>query len=119
MYSTMEARLALASQGQGGNYSLAQAMFARDFNQRRYHQKGLSLKLPFRPLLKFAYMMVIRRAFLDGRAGLAYAFLQSFYEYLIVLKTRELSAIRSVSEKSNCSASDGHSCELVQERSPR
>jgi len=27
---------------------------------------------------------------LDGIAGMAYATLQSFYEYMIVLKTREL-----------------------------
>jgi glycosyltransferase involved in cell wall biosynthesis len=112
-YSTMEARLAAASQGQGGNHSLGQAMFARDFNQRRYHQKGLFSKLPFRPLLKFAYMLVIRRAFLDGRAGLTYAFLQSFYEYLIVLKTRELSASSSVSKNSQRCNSDKRSCELL------
>ena len=35
-------------------------------------------------------MMFIRRAILDGAAGLTYATLQSFYEYLIVLKTKEL-----------------------------
>jgi hypothetical protein len=35
-------------------------------------------------------MVLVRGALLDGRAGLAYAALQSFYEYLIVLKTREL-----------------------------
>jgi glycosyltransferase involved in cell wall biosynthesis len=96
-YSTMEARLAAGSQGPASHYSWTRAMFAKDFNERRYHQKGLSLKLPFRPLLKFAYMMLIRRAFFDGRAGIAYAFLQSFYEYLIVLKTRELAASSSTS----------------------
>jgi hypothetical protein len=56
-------------------------------------------------------MMFVRGAVLDGRPGIAYAVLQTFYEYLIVLKTRELSADRS--EKSKCSTSDGHSCELV------
>ena len=35
-------------------------------------------------------MMFVRGAFLDGVAGLTYATLQAFYEYLIVLKTREL-----------------------------
>lgn len=106
-YSTMEARLAVASQGTGRDYSLAQAIFSRDFNHRRYHQKGLFLKLPFRPLLKFAYMMGIRRAFLDGRAGVVYAFLQSFYEYLIVLKTREL--VANISPKNDRSLSGGSS----------
>ena len=41
-------------------------------------------------MLKFCYMMLIRRAFLDGRAGITYAVLQSVYEYFIVLKVREL-----------------------------
>jgi hypothetical protein len=35
-------------------------------------------------------MMFVRRAFLDGWPGITYAFLQSIYEYMIVLKTREL-----------------------------
>ena len=96
-YSTMEAGLAGGSSGLTSRYSWTRAIFAKDFNERRYHQKGLSLTLPFRPLLKFAYMMLIRRAFLDGRAGITYAFLQSFYEYLIVLKTRELAANGSIS----------------------
>jgi hypothetical protein len=33
---------------------------------------------------------VIKRGFLDGKAGLSYAILQSIYEYFIVLKTKEL-----------------------------
>jgi hypothetical protein len=35
-------------------------------------------------------MMFVRGAFLDGTPGVTYAFLQSIYEYFIVLKTREL-----------------------------
>jgi len=35
-------------------------------------------------------MVFLRRAILDGPAGLTYATLQAFYEYLIVLKTKEL-----------------------------
>jgi hypothetical protein len=35
-------------------------------------------------------MMFIRGAVLDGAAGVTYATLQAFYEYLIVLKTKEL-----------------------------
>jgi glycosyltransferase involved in cell wall biosynthesis len=91
-YSTMEAKIAFDSLRCGERFSLRQALFAKDFHQRRFHQKGVFLSLPFRPLIKFAYMMLVRRAFLDGRAGIAYAVLQSFYEYLIVLKARELEA---------------------------
>jgi hypothetical protein len=35
-------------------------------------------------------MMFVRGAILDGAAGTAYATLQSFYEYLIELKRKEL-----------------------------
>jgi hypothetical protein len=35
-------------------------------------------------------MVLLRGAILDGPAGLTYATLQAFYEYLIVLKTKEL-----------------------------
>jgi hypothetical protein len=35
-------------------------------------------------------MMFVRGAILDGAAGITYATLQSIYEYMIVLKTKEL-----------------------------
>ena len=89
-YSTMEAARALTERGTRGQFRLKAALFARDFNVRRYHQKGIFYRLPGRPLLKFCYMIFVRRAFLDGRAGWTYAQLQAFYEFLIVQKEREL-----------------------------
>jgi hypothetical protein len=35
-------------------------------------------------------MMFVRGAILDGHAGVMYATLQSFYEYLIEVKCREI-----------------------------
>jgi hypothetical protein len=52
--------------------------------------EAIFYRLPARPLVKWTYMMFIRRAILDGRAGIAYANLQAIYEYFIVLKSREL-----------------------------
>jgi hypothetical protein len=46
--------------------------------------------MPGRPLLKWLYMIFVRGALLDGAAGVTYATLQSFYEHLIVVKTKEL-----------------------------
>jgi glycosyltransferase involved in cell wall biosynthesis len=91
-YSTLEARQILANRAAGGRFSLRRALFARDFHERRFHQKELFYRLPGRPLLKFLLLYVVKRGFLDGRAGFAYAALQAFYEYMIVLKTRELAA---------------------------
>ena len=91
VYSTMEARLIV--EGAGLEHpSLRRALTARDFHERRLHQKALFYRLPGRPLLKWLYMVFARGAFLDGRQGLTYARLQAIYEYMIVLKTRELQA---------------------------
>lgn len=88
-YSSMEAARALAERG-GVEFSLRRALFEADFNVRRFHQKGIYYRLPLRPLVKWLYMVCWRRAFLDGRAGLTYAALQTFYEFLIVQKEKEL-----------------------------
>jgi glycosyltransferase involved in cell wall biosynthesis len=88
-YSTMEARLIV--EGGGLQHpSWRKAVTASDFHERRLHQKALFYRMPGRPILKWAYMMFARRAFLDGSAGWTYAALQSIYEYMIVLKTQEL-----------------------------
>jgi glycosyltransferase involved in cell wall biosynthesis len=89
VYSTMEAEL--IAQGQGLlKPSLRTALRDPDFHTRRLHQKALFYRLPARPLLKWLYMVFVRRSFLDGWAGMTYATLQAIYEYFIVLKTNEL-----------------------------
>jgi glycosyltransferase involved in cell wall biosynthesis len=88
-YSSQEAEL-LASGDAVHAGSLRDAFFVRDFSERRVAQKALFYRLPARPLLKWLYMMFIRRAVLDGAAGVMYATLQSFYEYLIEVKCREI-----------------------------
>ena len=89
VYSTMEAELIHKQQGLR-NPSWRTALRDPDFHTRRLHQKALFYRMPARPLIKWMYMMFGRGAVLDGIAGMAYATLQSFYEYMIVLKTREL-----------------------------
>jgi glycosyltransferase involved in cell wall biosynthesis len=89
-YADFEARTKLENRHQGGRFSIFKALLEKDFTVRRYHQKELFYRLPGRPFIKFAYMFFGRRAFLDGQAGVTYAFLQSIYEYMIVLREREL-----------------------------
>lgn len=88
-YSTKEAEL-LASGAAVQAASLRQAILAPDFHDRRVAQKALFYKLPGRPLIKWVYMMAVRGAVLDGRAGVTYATLQAFYEYLIQAKAKEI-----------------------------
>lgn len=65
-------------------------LFSSDRNTRRLELKNLSFRLPLRPFIKFLYMYILGRGFLDGRAGLTYCTLQAIYEYFIVLKAREI-----------------------------
>lgn len=93
LYSTLEAEVTLKTR-RVTEVSLLRALFARDFHERRVHQKALFYRMPFRPTIRFLYSYVIRLGLLDGRAGFAYAALQGIYEYFIVLKTRELESAR-------------------------
>ncbi len=56
----------------------------------RARLKAWTRHLPFRPLLRFLYLYVWQRGFLDGREGYYFARLHSFYEFLSVAKTFEL-----------------------------
>jgi len=90
-YSSLEAQQIQRNRATNKEFSLGQALFAADQSERRFHQKELFYRMPARPLLKFLLLYVGKRGFLDGRPGFRYALLQSFYEYMIVLKTKELS----------------------------
>lgn len=89
-YSTFESRQIVENRKSRTETSLRSALFSRDFHERRFHQKELFYCLPARPLIKFFVIFALKRGFLDGTPGLTYAALQSIYEYMIVLKTREL-----------------------------
>lgn len=87
-YSLMEAMQGLKERAAGS--SDADSVFSGDPAVRRKALKALSFRMPLRPLLKFVYLYVVNRGFLDGRAGLTYCVLQSIYEYMIVIKMQEI-----------------------------
>lgn len=91
-YSTLEAIQILDNRQKHATFSPTAAFLARAPQERRFHQKELFYRMPARPLVKFLVLYILKRGFLDGRAGFAYATLQAFYEYMIVLKTREIEA---------------------------
>jgi len=84
-YSNWEARVAVASEGAGNSDQIQSSRVA----QRR-RLKRLSRCLPFRPLLRFLYVYLWQRGFLDGREGYYFARMHAFYEFLSVAKTYEL-----------------------------
>jgi glycosyltransferase involved in cell wall biosynthesis len=89
-YSSLEAQQLMLGRRGSVVSSLAKALAGRDFHARRCHLKEIFYCLPQRPLLKFVFLYVCKGGFLDGSSGLHYALLQAMYEFLIVLKTREL-----------------------------
>ena len=86
-YSNWEARVAVAEEETG-----SELQSARVAQRRRL--KRLSRRLPFRPSLRFLYVYIWQRGFLDGREGYYFARLHAFYEFLSVAKTRELKKTR-------------------------
>ena len=89
VYSTMEAEI-VASGEFLKSASWRTALVGKDFHARRAALKGLFYQMPARVLIKWFYMMFVQGAILDGKAGIQYVNLQAMYEYMIVLKTREL-----------------------------
>ncbi|RVT99760.1 glycosyltransferase family 2 protein [Mucilaginibacter limnophilus] len=90
LYSSMEAERWIYEHNNNVKFSLNKALFSKDFSEKRFHQKGIFFKIPGRHIIKWFYMIIWRRAFLDGTAGITYATLQAIYEYFIILKTKEL-----------------------------
>lgn len=90
-YSNWEAHVAVEGGLAGG--SAPQHFSAR---ARRWLRR-VSLRLPCRPLLRFLYVYVWQRGFLDGWAGYYFARLHGTYEFLCVAKTYEL-RLRGISK---------------------
>lgn len=88
-YSTDEAKETLR-QLKSGKIDWYSLLLGKSEVERRRALKDLSLRLPFRPLLRWFYMYFILGGILDGRAGFAWCTLQAFYEYLILLKVEEM-----------------------------
>lgn len=72
------------------NLALLKELFVGDRATRRKALKRLSFALPMRPFLKFAYLFLLKGGWRDGSPGLTYCTMQSIYEYMIVLRMREL-----------------------------
>ena len=88
-YSDLEACEALKEIGQGSVDWGGMFCFA-DPARRRKALKNLAWRLPGRSVVVFFYLLIVRRGFLDGRAGFNYCLLRGIYETMIDLKLKEL-----------------------------
>ncbi len=84
-YSNWEARVATERHLAGSSGHLVHQRV-----NRRRKLKELSHRLPFRGLLRFLYVYIWQKGFLDGREGYYFARLHGIYEFLSVAKTYEL-----------------------------
>jgi glycosyltransferase involved in cell wall biosynthesis len=67
-------------------------LVSADRMRRRRALKRVSHALPARPAMRFLYQYLLRRGFLDGRAGLRYCRLLARYEGFTVAELRRLRA---------------------------
>jgi len=88
-YSSGEARESLKSLAENSvDWSIISDF--KDSSKRRRAMKEISFRIPCRPFFRFLYMYFFRLGFLDGRPGLTYCILITIYEYMIVLKMKEI-----------------------------
>ncbi|PYL02607.1 MAG: glycosyltransferase [Verrucomicrobia bacterium] len=90
-YSNWEARVAVDAL-----HNLNSGEISSPSVRRRRKLKRLSRRMPFRPLLRFLYVYIWQKGFLDGVEGYYFARLHGFYELLSVVKRRELLKRRRV-----------------------
>ena len=86
-YSEMEARLCAENRLPKINLK---DIFSKDPAIKRRAIKAIGYRLPGRPFLMFVVLYFLRGGFLDGRAGLVFCLLRSFYEFMIDCKTYEI-----------------------------
>ncbi len=86
-YSSMEA---VALTEEVGQKLVFRDLFSRAPAKRRKALKQLAYRMPFRPVLVFFFLYIVRLGILDGRAGLTFCSFRAAYEYMIDLKILEL-----------------------------
>ncbi len=84
-YSNWEARLEIEAGLKANETSLQSSAVGW-----RRRLKRWSRRLPFRPTLRFLYVYLVQRGFLDGARGFYFARLHAIYEFMSVAKTAEL-----------------------------
>ncbi len=88
-YSTWDARVYfnLANDAAGGDV-ITPSFWGAPVERKRFIKRWWA-RLPARPLLRFIWMYVIKRGFLDGRAGLLFCSLMMMHETVISAKLYE------------------------------
>jgi glycosyltransferase involved in cell wall biosynthesis len=90
-YSTLEAAARFkAAHDAPDRARLPVSLLASPIHRKRFLRERVWPWVPGKPLALFVYMYVLRRGFLDGRAGLALCVFHAFQEFMVGLKLGEL-----------------------------
>ncbi len=89
-YADLEAREMLKTRSGGAQGQRAGRLLGSWPERRRFIKTRIWYRMPFRPAVRFLWMFVIKRGFLDGRPGLVYCQLIAAYEAMIDARLLEL-----------------------------
>ncbi|MBV9169646.1 MAG: glycosyltransferase family 2 protein [Chloroflexi bacterium] len=90
-YSSLEAKARLKTERSAPDRArLPLRLRGSPVERKRWLRERVWPYVPAKPIVLFAYMYVLRRGFLDGRAGLALCVFHGFQEFMVGLKLSEL-----------------------------
>jgi glycosyltransferase involved in cell wall biosynthesis len=95
-YSSLEAAARFkVERGAADRARLPVSLLASPVQRKRFLRERIWPAIPAKPLALFLYMYVLRRGFLDGRAGLALSVFHAWQEFMVGLKLAELRRLSS------------------------
>jgi glycosyltransferase involved in cell wall biosynthesis len=95
-YSTLEAAARFKAERDAPDRArLPVSLLSSPVQRKRYLREKIWPRIPAKPFTLFVYMYVLRRGFLDGRAGLALCVFHAFQEFMVGLKLAELRRLSS------------------------
>ena len=95
-YSTLEAAARFKAERDAPDRArLPLSLLASPVQRKRLVRERVWPRIPAKPLALFVYMYLLRRGFLDGRAGLALCVFHAFQEFMVGLKLAELRRLSS------------------------
>jgi glycosyltransferase involved in cell wall biosynthesis/SAM-dependent methyltransferase/uncharacterized protein YbaR (Trm112 family) len=89
-YADLEAREILMARSEQSTGQRSGRLLGSWPERRRFFKTQVWYRLPFRPAIRFLWMYVVKRGFLDGREGLVYCQLIAAYDALIDARLLEL-----------------------------
>ena len=89
-YSSFEAQARLVVERRHSTHRLSPKFLGSPVERKRFLREHVWPRLPFKPLVLFVYMYLVRRGFLDGRPGLILCVFHAWQEFVVGVKLEAL-----------------------------